>query len=156
MSVAKKAQMLMLQLKERLQKRLPNSYVFAESSDAQGPRLLISQDATPAAGEQVIAIRLLGVDIETKNIFDAKKMFGPIKAQVIEEESAAAGVSLITLANRIHIDLELARLGLLQERYLTANGTAPAVSMFQADGSVATANLIVSISPDLYWPLLSQ
>ncbi|MEM4360410.1 MAG: hypothetical protein QXT45_07780 [Candidatus Bilamarchaeaceae archaeon] len=156
MSVAKKAQMMMLDLKERLQKRLPSTYVFAESSDAQGPRLLISQDATPAAGEQVIAIRLLGVDVEVRNIFDNKKMFGPIKAQVIEEASTVSGVSLITLANRIHVDLELARLGLLQERYMTANGTAPDVSMFQADGSVSTASLIASVSPDLYWPLLSQ
>jgi glyoxylase-like metal-dependent hydrolase (beta-lactamase superfamily II) len=34
--------------------------VFSESADAQGSRLLISQDATPATGEQVIAIRIEG------------------------------------------------------------------------------------------------
>lgn len=145
----------MLQLKERLQKRLP-SYVFSESFDDKGPRLLISQDATPAAGEQVIAIRFLGEDAGIDDIIDVKRSFGPIKAQVIEEESTISGVSLITLKNRLAIDLELCRLGVLQERYMTANGTVPAVSMFQNDGTVSIAALVDRLSPDMYYPLLSQ
>lgn len=151
-----KAQTLMMQLKERLQKRFPSTYVFSESSDDKGVRLLISQDATPAAGEQVIAIRLLGVDTEARDILDNKRVFSPIRCQVIEEESTITNVSLITLINKLYIDIELGRLGLLQERYLTANGTVPAVSMFQNDGSVATAVLKAKVSPDLYYPLLSQ
>lgn len=151
-----KAHSLLLQLKERLQKRFPSTYVITESSDDKGYRLLISQDATPAAGEQVIALRLLGVDTEARDIIDSKRVFGPIVCQVIEEESTITGVSLITLANKLRLDIELGRLGVLQERYMTANGTVPAVSMFQNDGSVATASLIIKASPDLYYPLLSQ
>lgn len=156
MNAKLKAQAMMLQLKERLQKRMPSSYVFSESLDDQGPRLLISQDTTPAAGEQVIAIRLLGVDSEAKDIIGEKRVFAPVRAQIIMEESSISNVSLITLANHIRVAVELNRMGLLQEWYMTANGTVPAVSMFAADGSVSTATLRIKVSPDLYYPLLGQ
>lgn len=156
MSALAKIQMLMLNLKERLQKRLPAGYVFQESADDKGLRLLISQDATPAAGEQVIAIRILAVASAHKDIVGQEKVFGPLKAQVIEEASTVSGVSLITLANRAHVDMELARLGIIQERYLNANGTVPAVSQFANDGTVSTSSLAAVIVPDLYYPLSGQ
>lgn len=157
MSAIAKAQALMRDLKDRLQKKLPSTYVFASSDDAQGSRLLISQDATPAAGEQVIAIRILADQTAFKDVLgNAQRVYAPLRAQVIEEASAIAGVSLITLANRLHVDLELARLGLKQERWMNANTTVPAISQFAADGTVTGSTLIASLPFDMYWPLSGQ
>lgn len=156
MSAQAKSLAIMRDLKDRLQKKMAG-YVFSESQDAQGSRLLISADATPAAGEQVIAIRILPEQTAHKDVLgSAQRVYAPLRAQVIEEASTIAGVSLITLANRLQVDLELARMGLKQERYLNANTTVPAVSQFQADGSVSGSSLIASLPFDMYWPLSGQ
>lgn len=157
MSIIAKSQSLMRALKDNLQKRLPSTYVFSDSLDSQGARLLISADSTPAAGEQVIAIRIKGQDTQFNNVIQqAQTVYTPMICQVIEEASTIAGVSLITLANRAQIDCEINRLSVKQERYLNANGTVPAVSQFAADGSVTGSTLAASVSPDLYWPLSGQ
>lgn len=157
MSIIAKSQSLMRALKDNLQKRLPSTYVFSESLDSQGARLLISADATPAAGEQVVAIRIKSQDTQFNNVIQqAQQVYTPMICQVIEEASATAGVSLITLANRSQIDLEINRMGVKQERYLNANGTVPAMSQYAADGSVTGSTLAASVSPDLYWPLSGQ
>lgn len=157
MSSIAKSQAIMRDLKERLQKKMPASYQFSESMDAQGARLLISADATPAAGEQVIAVRILPEKTAHQDILgSAQKVYAPLRAQVIEEASTISGVSLITLANRLQVDLELARMGLKQERYLNANTAVPAVSQFAADGSVSSSTLIASLPFDMYWPLSGQ
>lgn len=157
MSTIAKSQAIMRELKERLQKKMPSTYVFSESMDANGSILLISADSTPAAGEQVVAIRILGEQTAFKNsIGSAQTVYAPLRAQVIEEASTIAGVSLITLVNRLHVDLELARMAVKQERYMNANTVVPAVSQFSADGSVATATKIASLPSDMYWPLSGQ
>lgn len=157
MSIIAKSQSLMRVLKNNLQQRLPSTYVFTESQDTQGAMLLISQDATPAAGEQVVAIRAKGQDQQFSDVIgNAQRSYSPMIFQVIEEASTIAGVSLMTLLNRIKIDMELARPGVKQERYLNANGTVPALSQFQTDGSVSSSTLNQSIAPDLYWPLSGQ
>lgn len=157
MSKIAKSQSLIRILKDNLAKRLPSTYVISESLDSQGDRLLISADSTPAAGEQVVAIRIKAQDTQFLNsIGSAQDVYTPMIAQVIEEASTIAGVSLITLANRSQIDLELARLSIKQERYLNANTTVPALSQFQSDGSVSGSTLAASVSPDLYWPLSGQ
>lgn len=157
MSTIAKSQAIMRDLSERLQKKMPSTYVFSQSQDANGSRLLISQDSTPAAGEQVIAIRIEGEQTAHKDVLgSAQRVYAPLRAQVIEEASSISGVSLITLANRLQVDLEMARMGLKQERYMNANGTVPAVSQFSADGSVASSTLIASLPFDMYWPLSGQ
>lgn len=155
MSNLAKAQSLSRVLKERIQMRLP-SFVISESSDSQGSILLISQDSTPAAGEQVMAIRIKAQDTQfSDSIGNAQNSYSPMVIQVIEEASATAGVSLLTLANRMQLDCELARCGCKQERYQNANTVVPAVSQFAADGSVSTSTLRATIS-DLRWPLSGQ
>jgi len=156
MSIIAKSQSLIRPLKDNLTKRLPSTYVLTDSLDSQGARLLISADATPATGEQVVAIRIRGQDQQFQDVIgNAQRTYSPMVAQVIEEASSISGVSLITLANRIKIDWELARLGCKQERYLNTNGTVPALSQFAADGSVSSSNFNQEIS-DLYWPLSGQ
>jgi len=157
MSTIAKSQSLMRALKDHLQKRLPSTYVFTESMDAQGARLLISSDATPATGEQVMAIRIKPQDTQFKDVLGlAQTVYSPMIVQVIEEASAVATVSLLTLANRVQMDAEINRMGVKQERYMNANGTVPSASQFAADGSVTSSSLIASVSPDLYWPLSGQ
>lgn len=153
----KKAQAIARDLKSRLALRLPSGYLIQEAQDDHGVMLLISQDATPAAGEQVVAIRILPEVTDHKNVIGLPQdVYAPLRAQVIEEASTLAGVSLLTLENRCKIDLELARLGLKQERFLNANGTVPALSQFAAAGAVTGSNLVASLPFDLYWPLAGQ
>lgn len=155
MSIIAKSQSLSRQLKDNLAKRLP-TYTISESLDSQGARLLISADSSPAAGEQVVAIRIKGQDTQFSNVIgQAQTVYTPMVAQVIEEASASAGVALLTHANQCMIDWELARLGIKQERYLNANTTAVALSQYAADGSVTGSSLVATIS-DLYWPLSGQ
>lgn len=157
MSIIAKSQSLSRQLKDNLAKRLPSTYVISESLDSQGARLLISADSTPAAGEQVVAIRIKGQDTQFSNVIaQAQTVYTPMVAQVIQEASTIANVGLLTLANQAVIDAELARLSIKQDRYMNSNTTVPALSQFQADGSVSGSSLVVSISPDLYWPLSGQ
>lgn len=157
MSTIAKSQAIMRDLQDRLQKKMPSTYVFSASFDTNGARLLISQDSTPSAGEQVVAIRIEGESTAHKDVLgNPQKVYAPLKAQVIEEASTIAGVSLITLANRLNIDLELARMGVKQERYMNANATVPAVTQFQADGTVSGSSLIASLPFDMYWPLSGQ
>lgn len=156
MSIIAKSQSLIKPLKDSLTKRLPSTYVLTESLDSQGARLLISADATPAAGEQVMAIRIRGQDQQFQDVIgNAQRTYSPMVVQVIEEESTISGVSLMSLSNRIKIDWELARLGCKQERYMNANTAVPAMSQFASDGTVSSSTLNQGIS-DLYWPLSGQ
>lgn len=158
MSTIAKSQSLMRALRDNLQKRLPSTYVFSESLDAQGSRLLISADATPATTEQVCAIRIKPQDQQFNNVIGQSQLtYTPMIAQVIEEATAAsATVSLLTLANKSQIDQELMRMSVKQERYINAAGTVPAVSQYAADGTVTGSTLATTVSPDLYWPLSGQ
>jgi hypothetical protein len=47
-------------------------------------------------------------------------------------------------------------MGVKQRWYLNPNGTVPAVSEFNSDGSVSTAVKQLDLSPDAYWPLSGQ
>jgi hypothetical protein len=79
-----------------------------------------------------------------------------MRLQVIEEASSISGVPLLSLLNAVQIEVELARLGVQEERYLNANGTAPTASQFASDSTVSGSNLIIILSPDLSWPLSGQ
>lgn len=150
MSEIAKQQSLIMELKSRLQKRLP-SWTFTESMDDSGMRLLASADATPAAGEQVLAIKFKMESTQFENsIGVAQKVFSPSVCQIIQE----AGI--LSLVNQLIIDLEVSRMGVTQERFQNTAASVPAVSQFQDDGSVTGSTLIARIANDLYWPLSGQ
>lgn len=156
MSTNAKSQSLARSLRDNLRKRLP-TFTISESLDAAGSRLLISADATPAAGEQVCAIRIKFQDTQFDDVIGQdQRVYTPCVAQVIEENSTIANVSLLTMANKAAIDAELGRLGIKQERYMTANTVVPALSQFAANGSVTTATLRASLAADIKWPLSGQ
>lgn len=153
-----KAQSLIRILKDNLSKRLPSSYSLVEQIDPAGlgDQLLISQHSPAVAGEQNLAIRILGQDTQfTDVIGNPQSLYSPEKAQVIEEASTIANVSLLTLANASYINWEISRMGVKQERYLNSNGTVPALSQFASTGLVTGSNFVETVS-DLYWPLSGQ
>ena len=152
-----KSQAIMRDLTDRLQKKLPTS-TFTSAVDVYGPQLLITM---PGSG-QVMAIRIENEQSNFTDIIGSPQVvYAPLKAQVIEEASATAGVSLMLLVNRLAVDLELARMGLKQERWMNANGTLPTLAQFQSGGStpsptVTGSTLIASLPFDMYWPLSGQ
>jgi hypothetical protein len=144
-----------LKIKEKLSIVLAPLTVV-QSSDANGVMLLVS-DGTPAAGEQVAAIRLCKMPSDfTDSVGLTQKIYAPLICQVIEETSTIAATSLLTAANRSKLDAILAQAGLRQERYMTANATVPATSMFAANAAVTTATAVATIEPDIQWPLSGQ
>lgn len=157
LSSIKKQQRLMDDLASALQQRLPASYTFLRADDSTGAKLIISQSATPTAGQQNWAIRIEGVSTAfVDSLGNPQAVYSPSRAQIIEEDSTIANVSLITLANSAAFNDEVARRGVNQERYLNANGTVPALSQFAADGSVTGSTLAASIAADAKWPLSGQ
>jgi hypothetical protein len=152
-----KAFSLIRQLYVELEVRLP-AYYLTESGDAQGAILIISSDATPVAGDQTVAIRILGESTAFVNSIGLPQaVYAPMVAQVIEEQSTIAGSAVLSLVNELIISEALSRMGVRQQRYLNPNGTVPSASEFNANGTVnAPAVLITSYSPDVNWPLAGQ
>lgn len=144
-----KAQSLIRDLKERLQIRFP-SYVLDESMDSEGAILLIQKDSSWATTENAAAIRIKPEGTVMKDsIGQSQAVFSPHVAQIVEEESATANIAVNTLPFKAALECEIARLGLRQERYLSAAGTKPVVA------EIVFSNLKAVVS-DLYHPLSQQ
>ena len=152
-----KSQSLIRSLIDQISHRLP-SYTLQEQNNNFGDMLMISQSATPTAGQSNWAIRIVGQDTPFTDVIGLQQStYTPFVAQVIEESSTIAGVSLIPLAVRVFVEMELAKLGIKQQRFLSANATVPALSMFDAsDANVTGATLEVTLAADQYWPLSGQ
>jgi hypothetical protein len=152
-----KALSLISELQQNLELRLGSSFYYAMSQDQNGAILVVSQSATPVAGQQNIAIRCEGVPTQfSDSLGNPQSLYSPMRFQVIEESSTISGVSLLTLLNRVQIDIELARAGVLQERYLNANGTPPTASQFDPNSNVDGSTLIILLPNDVSWPLSGQ
>ena len=148
-----KQQSLIALLKERLALRLP-ALVISQAVDASGASLLLGSGV---AGAQNIAIKVKAQDTQFNNsIGQAQDVFSPMIIQKIEEASTIAHVSLVNVANEAAIMAEVAKLGCKMECWLNAHGSAPALSQFQADGSVSGSTLEVELASDLMWPLSGQ
>lgn len=146
----KKAQVLMRGLKEKLEFRLPSTYLFSDSQDSSGnPVLTIAQDSSWATGEQYAVIRIKPeANLNVNSIGQTQEGFGPHVVQIVSEESAVSGVSVLTEANVARLFVEMKALGTIFEHYLCANGDVPAVAEF-------TAAQLVERIDDLINPLTS-
>lgn len=161
MSAIAKSQAIIRALKDNLAKRLPSTYVLAESMDDAGARLSIQQDASWATTEQKAVIRVVAQDTQFKDVIgNAQKVYSPMKAQLIAEGVGSSPVnSQLSMANQAAIMSELFRALGKVELYLTDEATDPALSLFASDGSVttsATCALVAKIDSDLKWPLSGQ
>jgi hypothetical protein len=153
-----KSQSLIRALKDQLSKRLP-AYTIQESLvNSAGDTLMISQSASPTAGQNNVAIRIGFQDTQFTDVIGLpQSVYTPMRADIIQEATAAsASVSLCQMAFQQAIAAELDKMGIRERWYLNANGTVPAVSEFAADGSVTTAVLQIELAPDQYWPLSGQ
>lgn len=152
-----KSQSLIRGLKDQLSKRLSSSFLV-ESLGPAGDTLMISQSSTPTAGQSNAAVRVGFQDTQFQDVIgSAQAVYSPMKAQIIEEATAAsASVSLVSLAFQLALNMELDKMGIKQDWYLNANGTVPAISQFNNDGTVSGSTLQLSIAPDSYWPLSGQ
>lgn len=159
-----KSQSLIRALQDQLSKRLAPpafaaAYTIVESlANSAGDTLMISQSATPTAGQNNCAIRIGFQDTQFSDVIGlSQSVYSPMRADVIQEATAAsASVSLCSMAFQLAISVELAKMGIKQRWYLNANGTVPAIAEFNADGTVSTAVLQSTIAPDAYWPLSGQ
>lgn len=153
-----KSQSLIRALQDQLSKRLA-TYTLTESLiNSAGDTLMVSQSATPTAGQNNCAIRIGFQDTQFSDVIGlAQSVYTPMRADIIQEATAAsASVSLCTMAFQLAVSVELGKMGIKQRWYLNPNGTVPAVSEFNADGSVSTGVKQVEIAPDAYWPLSGQ
>ena len=133
-----KAQMLELSLKERLSFRLSGLSV-SELQTAAGKAILFN-----AGANQVCAVRIMSLKTEFKtSIGTEQPILHPLKIQVIFDNQ-------IGHLQRALFEVELARLGLIQERY---SDDTPALSMFQNNGTVSGATFHGTIPADVLWPL---
>lgn len=152
-SIAKEST-LMLKLKERLSLLLP-ALTITTSFDASGAKLL----AVGASSHQAMAVRIMKIATDfTDSVGQAQAIYAPLKCQVLEEATAAdADTSIVKSPLKSQIDAEVCKLALIQERWMLPNGTAPALSQFNSDGTVGgSAVQEVDVRPDIQWPLSGQ
>lgn len=152
MSTAK-ANMTVIELKNVLQKRLPTWTVTQGTDSSNNPTLLLSADATPAATEQVVFLRVRPVTTLATDVLGiAQKVFTPHVIEVVLELGAAgsgAALPLLSTANLVPILGELFKRGMKIDLWLSATTVVPAV------GEISGAP-DVSWSPSQVNPLAGQ
>ena len=156
-----KSQSLIRNLMDQLGKRLP-TYTLTENLTASGDQLMVSQSATPTAGQNNAAILMGFQDTQFQDVIGVPQaVYTPMEAQIVEEATVtpalATSSSLCSMAFQIVINIELGKLGVKQAWYLNPLGTVPALSQFSSVPTAPTgATLTISLAPDQYWPLSGQ
>lgn len=153
MSAFAKTESLMRNLEANLKLRLPATYIFTRSADANGyPVLSIAQDSSWATQEFKAVLRLLPLDTPFNNsIGQAQPVYTPCKVQLCTETATGlAGVSALSAANAAQVAAEVNRLSVRQEHFMTAAATEPVLA------SLVAGNLVATIDPDLKWSLAGQ
>jgi len=146
-----KAFALMQLLKSNLVFRFPSTYVFTDSLDANGcPVLTVSQDATPAAGEQVMVYRIKPVSLLFNAIGQTQEDFVPHDLDVCIETGAVANTSILNATNAAIMNTESAKTACIYKLYMCTNTTLPAVAEMTA------ANLKFTSEPMIYNKLMAQ
>jgi len=136
-------------LRIELQATLP---VLTQTFDTDGnPVIVLSADATPAAGEKVILIRTKPIDwpLAKDSLGNPATSFGPHVYQICIEANPAggAGADILTMGEKLQAIVEVGRRGSFVEYYESANGTVPATT------EITAANL-KGTWRDLYFNIL--
>ena len=126
-----KSQSLIRALKDQLSKRLP-AYTIQESLvNSAGDSLMISQSASPTAGQNNIAIRVGFQDTQFTNVIgQPQDVYTPMRADLIEE-AMAAGPWVVTATSFN------ATIGAV---YQSANGSVFSVNNTVVAGTVLNLN----------------
>jgi hypothetical protein len=138
-------------LKKWLVATLP---VCTEGFDANGdPTILMSADATPAAGEKVLLIRIKQVSnpLAKDVLGNTAIQFGPHVIQLCTEDDSGAA-DILTPAQLAPLLCEIGRKGAEFQWYETANGTVPSVAALDA---LESAGTVGGYWQNLYWNVQS-
>lgn len=149
MSSQAKAQATFRDLADRLSKRFAGSStidtVRVTNDSAGWPMIILSDAANEAAGQPVIALRMRGIDMVSKDVFgNALTAYAPHKIEV-SWELTAANNPIPADADIFVATIEASKPGVCMQLKELANGTAATAANMDA----ATASVEVE---DLYWP----
>jgi hypothetical protein len=145
--MSRKANEKMALLKDALKLEFP-SFTLTESFVSGDPALLVSEDATPAVGEEVAYVKMVQKSytgfpqISLASTEDGRAH----TLQVVVEESASAGISVWTTLDLSRLIARLAQMNVHMELYMSANTDLP------ADGEITTGNLKGEIRSDVRHP----
>ncbi len=128
--------------------------VVVESADADGnPVTTLSADASPAAGEKVIVLRVMPFQRPTAKDSLGNAGITPsvhivqICTEKNYEGATDSVLDILGPAELLPVIAEAAKTGAMVEWYRTANGTVP------SDSAMTSGNLAASYR-DLYWNIL--
>lgn len=145
--MSRRARDIMVLLKEDLERELP-TFTLTEGTSANDERtLLISEDATPAASEEVAFVLLKprsysGFPTSTLAQDGVEPDGRPHLMQVVVESSTTAGISVWSSINFAKLMARLLDQNVELELYLSANTDVP------AEGEITDANLDGVIQTD--------
>jgi len=142
---------LMSLIKDALKLELP-SFVLTEGSSSGDPTLLIAEDSTPAAGEEVAFLKIIqkeysGFPIPSLASADDGR---PHKMQLVVEESATADVSVWKSIDFAKMMARLLEMNVDFMFYMCPNGTLP------AEAEIKDANFVGEIRADVRHPNSGQ
>jgi hypothetical protein len=139
---------MMLLLREALKLELP-SFVLSQSSVAGDPVLLVSADATPAAGEEVAYIKILQspeVGFPIPSLASTSDGRSHLIQLVLEKSAGLATVSVWTTLDLSRLVARLKDTNIEIQLYLRANGAIP------VEGDIVAGNYVGSIRADVRHP----
>jgi len=137
------------ELVDLLKKSCTTLPVITESFDSnEDPVVTLSADATPAAGEKVVVLRMKAIGaIGARDIFgNVAQQFSHHVIQICTEANpaAGAGADILTPAEILPIVVECGRKGSFVEWYTTAATVIPSTAAMVAGNLRSTWR-------DLYW-----
>ena len=122
--------------------------VQVETFDTDGnPVITLSADATPAAGEKVIVLRVMPISWTATDIIGhTSQIYTPHKIQICTEANKAdgGGDDILTPVELLPVLAEVCRRGMIVEWYQSANGAVPATTEI-------TASNLKKGWHELYW-----
>lgn len=122
--------------------------VIVQSFDTNGnPVISLSADATPAAGEKVVIVRVSPISWTATDILgNASQVFTPHQIEICTETNNQAGAvnDILTPVELLPVIAECVRRGMIVKWYQTVNTTIPSTS------AMIAANLKATFQ-DLYW-----
>jgi hypothetical protein len=150
-----KAQKLAAELFDELRTRLGTGYTITEGFDSDGwATLLLSHDASPATTEDnaFIRVRARDWDLAKDVIGNDQTVYTPSVIQIVYEAPSSGGAAFpyVTAAHTLNILQACCKRGTRVELWTSDNGTVPDGNAF------VSGDLVTSIEPDLYWPMLSS
>jgi hypothetical protein len=159
MSTTAKAIALSAELADELRKRVAASFpVITESGDANNnPVITLSADATPAAGEKVIVLRIkaLPYTLDKDVLGLASGQYTPHIIEMCTEANYAGATDnvadILTMVELLPVIAAVSARGTRVDAYVSTNGTVPSTTVLDD-----ATKLVASYEAELYWGSLAS